>query len=58
MKLLVERHNISVKVGMFNYYFNRVNDNMLVFVMVFVSRFGRYSARNVVAVLRIYADIM
>ena len=52
MKLLVERHNISVKVGMFNYCFIRVSDDMLVFVMVFVSRFGRCSARNVVAVYR------
>ena len=43
VKLLVERqrHIIYVKVGMFNYYFTRVSDYMLVFVMVFVSRFGR-----------------
>ena len=38
-----------LKVGNFNYCFIRVNDKMLVFVMVFVSRFGRCSARNVVA---------
>ena len=34
---------------MFNYCFIRVSDNMLVFVMVFISRFGRCSVRNVVA---------
>ena len=46
--LLVERqsHIINVNVGMFNYSFIRVSDNMLVFVMVFVSRFGRCSATN------------
>ena len=43
MKLLVERqrHITYVKVGIFNYYFTRVNYYMLVFVMVFVNSFGR-----------------
>ena len=43
VKLLVERqrHMIYVKVGMFHYCFNRVRNYMLVFVMVFVSKFGR-----------------
>ena len=49
MKLLVERqrHIIYVKVGMFNVYllFHQ-NDYTLVFVMVFVNRFGRRSVRN------------
>ena len=52
VKLLLERQRliIHVKVGMFNYCFIiRVSDNMLVFVVVFVSRFGRCSVRNVVA---------
>ena len=51
MRLLVERrrHIIYVKLGMFNYCFIRVSDYMLVFVLVFVSRFGIYSVRNVVA---------
>ena len=34
-------------VGMFNYCF-RVSDYVLVFFMIFVSRFGRCSVRNVV----------
>ena len=43
VKLLVERqrHIIYVKVGMFYYCFIRVSDYMLVFVIVFVSRFER-----------------
>ena len=43
MKLLVERqrHIIYVKAGMFNYCVIKVSDNILVFVMVVVSRFGR-----------------
>ena len=43
VKLLVERqrHIIYVKVGMFYYCFIRVCDYMLVFVIVFVSRFER-----------------
>ena len=34
---------------MFNYCFIRVSDYVLVFVIVFASRFGRCSMRNVVA---------
>ena len=51
MKLLVERPHLimGVKVGMFNHCFIIVSNYMLVFVMVFVRRFGRYSVRNVVA---------
>ena len=43
VKLLVERlrHIIYVKVVMFKYCFIRVSDNMLVFVIVLVGRFGR-----------------
>ena len=43
VKLLVEhqRHISYVKVGMYNYCFNRVSDYMFVIVMVFVIRFGR-----------------
>ena len=36
-----QRHIIYVNVGMFNYCFITVSDYMLVFVMVFVSRFRR-----------------
>ena len=55
MKLLVEcqYHIIYVKVGMFNYCFIRVSEYILVFVMVFASRFGKCSARNVVAGYRL-----
>ena len=51
VKLLVERQRliIYVKFGLFNYCFIKLIDNMLVFVMVFASRFRRYSVRNVVA---------
>jgi len=35
-----QRLIISVKVGIYNYCFIRVNGYMLVFVMVFFSRFG------------------
>ena len=43
VKLLVECQCIiiHVKVRMYNYCFIRVSDYMLVFVMVFVSSFGR-----------------
>ena len=43
VKLLVERqrHIIYVKVGMFIYCFIRISDYMLVFVIVFVSRFAQ-----------------
>ena len=49
VKLLVERQSLT-KVGMFNNCFIRVSDYMLLFVMVFVNRFGRYSVGNVVIV--------
>ena len=51
IKLLVERQRLmsKVKLGMCNYCFISVSDYMLVFVMVFVSRFGRYNLKNVVA---------
>ena len=54
MRLLVKHQRlvIYVKLGMFNYCFVKVYDYMLVFVMIFVSRFGRYSVRNVVASYR------
>ena len=55
MKLLAERecHIIYVRVGIFNHCFIRVSDYMLVFVMVFVSKFGRCSVGNVVAGYRL-----
>ena len=48
MKLLVERQRLIsyVKLGMFNYYFITVSNYMLVFVIIFVSR---YILSNVVA---------
>ena len=51
VKLMVEHQRliIYVKSGMFNHCFIRINDYMLVFVMVFVNRFGTYSLRNMVA---------
>ena len=51
MKLRIERQRliICVNLGMFNYCFIRVSDYTLVFVMVCVSRFERYSVRNAVA---------
>ena len=36
-----QRHFIYFKVGMFNYCYIRASDYMLVFVVVFASRFGR-----------------
>ena len=54
MRLLVERQRLIIyrKVGTFNYCFIRVNDYMLIFVMVFVSSFGRCSVRNMMASYR------
>ena len=51
MKLLVDcqRIIICVMAEMCNYCFIRVSDYMLVFVMVFVSRFVRSTVRNMVA---------
>ena len=49
-----QRHMIIyVKAGMCHYCFIRVNDYMLVYVMVFVSKFGRAYVRNVVAGYRL-----
>ena len=50
VKLLVQRQHLNIyfKVAMFSYCFVRVNVYILVFVIVVVSRFGRYSLRNVV----------
>ena len=61
VKLLVERQRLTsyVKVGMFNNCFIRVSDYMLLFVMVFVNRFGRYSVGNVVIVsLQLYLKLL
>ena len=43
VKLLVEcqRDIVYLKVEMFNYCFVRVSEYMMVFVMVFASRFGK-----------------
>ena len=51
MKLPFERqhHIVNVKKECLNYCFIKVSDNILVFIMVFVDRFGRCRARNVVA---------
>ena len=55
MKLLVERQRniIYFIVGMLSYCFIRVSDYMLVFVMVFVNRFGRCNLSNVVVGYRL-----
>ena len=55
MKLLVERqrHVIYFKVGMFDYCFIGVSDYIFVFDKAFVSRFGIYIVRNVVAGYRL-----